>query len=254
MRYGQAGEFQHYAAAPTPSLVAGRLAFLRKVYGLFSASLVFSALGALVALYAGTGVSRAVIPTPDGALVVPPLVAFFAQHWIVGLVLMMGAVFGASFVRRVPGINVAALFGMATLLGVIFAPALFWAQVAAGMGGTISAHPIRDAFLLAVAAFAGLSGYALLARKDFSYLAGFLSMGLIVVIGAIVLNLFVGSSVLGLAIASACVLLFGAFVLYDTSRLLRSDESDAVGGALSLYLDFINLFLALLRILGARRE
>jgi modulator of FtsH protease len=81
-----------------------------------------------------------------------------------------------------------------------------------------------------------------------------LVMGLFVVIGASVLNLFIGSSVFGLAIASVCVLLFGAYILYDTSRLLRAGERDAVGAAISLYLDFLNLFLALLRILSARRD
>ncbi|HMY18134.1 MAG TPA: Bax inhibitor-1 family protein [Polyangium sp.] len=50
------------------------------------------------------------------------------------------------------------------------------------------------------------------------------------------------------------MLLFGAFVLYDTSRLLHSDEDDAVGGAIQLYLNFLNIFLSLLRILSSRRD
>jgi modulator of FtsH protease len=50
------------------------------------------------------------------------------------------------------------------------------------------------------------------------------------------------------------VLLFGGFVLYDTSRLLHSDEQDAVGGAIALYLNFLNIFLSLLRILSSRRD
>ena len=79
-------------------------------------------------------------------------------------------------------------------------------------------------------------------------------MGLFVLIGASLLNIFLGSSVFGLAIASVSVLLFGAYVLYDTSRILRSGEDDAVGFAISLYMDFFNIFLAILRILSSRRE
>jgi enoyl-CoA hydratase/carnithine racemase len=67
---------------------------------------------------------------------------------------------------------------------VIIAPALFFAQLAAGVGGTISSSPIRDAFLLAAAGFTGLSGYALVTQKDFSFMRGALVMGLVVVIAA----------------------------------------------------------------------
>jgi len=242
------------AQAQPQALVAARLAFLRRVYGLFAASIVLSALGAVAALYAGVGASRLVIETAAGPVVVPPLVAFFAQHWVVGLLVMLGAVFGASAVRHRPGINVAALFGMALVMGVVIGPALFFAQLAARLGGTISASPIRDAFILASVAFIGLSGYVLVTQKDFSFMRGALVMGLLVVIAASVLNIFIGSSIFGLAVASVCVLLFAAYVLYDTSRLLRAGETDAVGCAIALYLDFLNLFLALLRILGGRRN
>ena len=109
---------------------------------------------------------------------------------------------------------------------------------------------IRDRTTIA---FVGLSGYALITKKDFSFMRGALTMGFFVVLGAMFLNFFVGSNVFGLAISSVVVLLFGAFILYDTSRLLRSGEDDAVGGAIQLYLNFLNIFLALLRILSSRR-
>ncbi|EYF06683.1 Integral membrane protein [Chondromyces apiculatus DSM 436] len=222
---------------------------------LFTASVVFSAAGAMIALYAGTSVSRVAVGEGSYKTTVPPLVALVAQHPFITLALSLGAVFGASFVRHIKGVNVVALFGMATVLGILFAPALFVAQLSAGMGGTFSASPIRDAFILSVVGFGGLTTYALFTRKDFSYLGGALTMGIFVVLGASILNIFLGSSAFGLAISSVGVLLFGAYVLYDTSRLLHSDdEQDAVGGAIRLYLDFINIFLALLRILSARRD
>jgi modulator of FtsH protease len=231
-----------------------RTAFLKRVYGLFTASVIFSAIGALVALHAGLSSSQVSLNVGSSRVAVPPLVAFFGEHYFIGLILMLGVVFGASVVRHVRGLNVLALFGMATVIGVVIAPSLFYATLAAGMGKTLSSAPIRDAFLLSVVGFGGLTGYALTTKKDFSFLSGGLTMGLFVVIGAGILNIFLGSSILGLAIASVSVLLFGAYVLYDTSRLLRSDERDAVGGAISLYLNFLNIFLALLRILSSRRD
>ncbi|MRG94518.1 Bax inhibitor-1 family protein [Polyangium spumosum] len=232
---------------------ASRVAFLKRVYGLFTASVLFSAIGALVALHAGVSASQAFVAVGGTRVAVPPLVAFFGQHYIIGAIVMIGSVFGASMVRHVKGLNVLALFGMATVIGVVIAPSLFYATLAAGLGKTLSSSPIRDAFLLSVGGFGGLTAYALTTKKDFSFLGGALTMGLFVIIGAGLLNLFLGSSVLGLAIASVSVLLFGAYVLYDTSRLLREGEDDAVGGAISLYMNFLNIFLALLRILSSRR-
>jgi modulator of FtsH protease len=226
-----------------------RLAFLKKVYGLFTGSVLLSAVGAMIALYAGTESSNIVVE----GMRVPPLVALVAGSPIIAFVAVLGIIFGASAVRKVRGLNVLALFGMAFLLGIIFAPSLFVAQLSAGMGGTLSASPIRDAFLLATLMFGGLTGYVAVSKKDFSYLGGALTMGVFVIIGASILNIFVGSSVLGLAIASVGLILFGGYVLYDTSRILRSEERDAVGGAMQLYLDFLNIFLFLLRILGSRR-
>lgn len=242
------------AGARGISRVQSRSAFLKRVYGMFTGSIVFSAVGALVALNAGAGASEVSIKVGQKLVTVPPLVAFFGQHYIVAMLVMMGAVFGASMVRHVKGLNVLALFGMASIIGVVIAPALFFATASAGLGNTLSASPVRDAFLLSVVGFGGLTGYALTTSKNFSYLGGALSMGIFVVIGASLLNLFLGSSVFGLAISSVAVLLFGAFVLYDTSRLLHSDEDDAVGGAIQLYLNFLNIFLALLRILSSRRD
>jgi modulator of FtsH protease len=141
--------------------------------------------------------------------------------------------------------------------GLYIAPAIFSAHIMATAGSTLSASPVRDAFLLTVLGFTGLTSYALLSRRDFSFLRGFLSMGLWVVIGASLLGMFVGGSAFQLAIASVGVLLFGGFILFDTSRILRDpDNRDAVGAAIGLYLNFLNLFLFLLRILAesSRRD
>jgi modulator of FtsH protease len=234
---------------------AEKLAFLRKVYSLFTGSLVTAFLGALVALYAGADMSRATVHVGNGTFTAPPLVLFFANHWIIGMLMFLGAFFGASAVRERPGINVAALFGASFLSGIYIAPMLWVVQLMASQGQTLATSPIRDAFLLAVLGFTGLTSYALLSKRDFSFLGGFLSMGLWVLIGASVLSFFVGGASFSLAIASVGVLLFGGYILFDTSRMLRDPSNrDAVGAALGLYLNFLNLFLFLLRILSSGRR
>ncbi len=245
---------QTWGATKGISRLASRSSFLKRVYSLFTGSIIFSAVGASVALYGGLSSSQAVLRVGGQNVVVPPLVAFFGQHYFIAMLVMMGAVFGASMVRHVKGLNLLALFGMATVIGVVIAPTLFYATLASGLGKTLSASPVRDAFVLSAVGFGGLTGYALTTSKNFSYMGGALTMGLFVVIGASLLNIFVGSSVFSLAISSVAVLLFGAFVLYDTSRLLHSDEDDAVGGAIQLYLNFLNIFLSLVRILSSRRD
>ncbi|HKQ70291.1 MAG TPA: Bax inhibitor-1/YccA family protein [Polyangiaceae bacterium] len=242
----------------TGSLVsapAEKLAFLRKVYALFTGSLVTAFLGACIALYAGADMSQASVRIGGVTQTIPPLVLFFTNHWIIGAILFMGSFFGASAVRTKPGLNVGALFGASFVSGLYTAPMIWFVMVQASQGLTLSPSPVRDAFALAVLGFTGLTTYALLSKRDFSFLAGFLSMGLWVLIGASLLSLFVGGSAFSLAIASVGVLLFGGFILYDTSRMLRDpDNRDAVGAAIGLYLNFLNLFIFLLRILSSGRR
>jgi modulator of FtsH protease len=245
--FGQSGSL---VEAPAEKLV-----FLRKVYTLFTGSLVTAAVGALVALYAGADLSRVTVEIGRATVPVPPLVGFFANHWIIGMMLFLGSFFGASALRERPGVNVAALFGASFVSGLYIAPMLWLVQIQATQGTTLSAAPVRDAFLLTVLGFTGLTSYALLSKRDFSAIGGFLSMGLWVLIGASLLGMFVGGQAFSLAIASVGVLLFGGYILYDTSRILRDPTNrDPVGAAISLYLNFLNLFLFLLRILSSRRS
>lgn len=236
--------------------VSSALPFLRRVYALFTGGVFLAVAGALVALYAGEPV---MVDVGRGApLALAPILAFGLEHWL----LMTGAFFVAFLVaqlaRRVRGLNVVALFGYTFVTGLYLAPSIFLAQFAAsgGLGGgTLDASPVRDAFLLTAGAFVGLSGYVLVSRRDFSYLGAALSMGMWVVLGAMLLGFFFHSAVLQLAIASVGVLLFGGYILYDTSRMLRGRVGDdAVGAALGLFLDVVNLFLFLLRIFSSRRS
>lgn len=227
------------------------LPYLRKVYGLFTGGIVTAIAGGLLALYAGVPVQA---ETAAGTVAIPPLVAFAVNHFIVMLLVYFAAFFVASSLRRAPGVNVVALFGYTFITGLFLAPTIFFAQLVASQGATLDASPVRDAFLLTGAAFTGLTGYVFVSKKDFSFLGASLSMGLWVVLGAMLLGLFVHSAALSLAIASVGVLLFCGYILYDTSRLLRDPEADAVSAALRLFLDVVNLFIFLLRILSSSRS
>lgn len=235
-------------ARPADSVVP----FLRRVYALFTGGVFFAIAGALASLYLGTPVEARL--GQGVAVELPPLVAFGIEHWIVMLVVYLGAFFAASFARRIPGVNVLALFGYTFVTGVFLAPTLFFAQVMASQGQTLDASPVRDAFLLSGLAFTGLTAYVMLSRRDFSFLGAALNIGLWVVLGALLLGMFLHSAVFGLAIASVGVVLFAGYILYDTWRILNSRETDAVGAALRLFLDVVNLFLFLLRILASSRD
>jgi modulator of FtsH protease len=245
--------YRPFRDAQALSLVAGAavLPFVRRVYLLLTLGIIVAVVGGLVALYAGTPVA---LGTRDGTVLVPPTVAFELQHGIVMLIVFFGAFFAASFARARPGLNVAALLGFTFITGLFLAPSIFIAQSMATAGQTLDPSPVRDALLLSAITFAGLTGYCFVTKRDFSFMGAALSTGLWVVIGASLLAMLFHSSALSLAVASVSVLLFAGYILFDTSRILRAGAGDAVGAALSLFLDVINLFLALLRILSSSRR
>lgn len=208
--------------------VAERMAFVRKVYALFFAATLFAIVG--------VGLS----------FVFPPLMlAVYAHPWL-GFIALLGGVMGAQAVRHVPGVNLLALFAFTTLTGIIISPAI-------AIYTQLNPASILEAGVLTVGIFGGLTGYVFVSKKDFSFLRGMVVTGLIVLILAGVLNLFlVGSSALAFGISCAALLLFSGFVLYDTSNIIRRyPTNEYVQGALALYLDAFNIFLALLRILNA---
>lgn len=124
-----------------------------------------------------------------------------------------------------------------------------------------TASSIATTFFATAAAFAGLSLYGYTTKKDLSGFGTFLIMGLIGILVAMLINIFVGSTVLQLAISILGVLIFAGLTAYDTQMLKNQyyqlQGTDFVGkavvlGALSLYLDFINMFQFLLSFLGQR--
>jgi hypothetical protein len=116
------------------------------------------------------------------------------------------------------------------------------------------------AFVSTAATFGTMSVYGTVTRRDLSSWGSFLFMGLIGVVVASVVNLFMRSSMMSFVISCAAVVVFTGLAAYDTQKLRAlaraggGTASLAVNGALRLYLDFVNLFLALLRLLGGRRS
>lgn len=219
------------ARTAAQATLSERLAFIRKVYALFFAAILFAIGGAWVGLNS------------------PPVLQFAFEHPYIMMFMLIGGVFGAQAVRHVRGVNLAALFGFTTLTGVMISPLLY-------ILGRVNPASIWQAGFLTVGIFGGLTAYVFISKKDFSFLRGLMVTGLIVVILAGALNiLFVGSSAFGFAISAATLLLFSGFVLYDTSNIIRHyPVNEYVAGALSLYLDAFNIFISLLSLLNSNRD
>ena len=99
--------------------------------------------------------------------------------------------------------------------------------------------------------FLGLSGYALTTRKDFSFMGGFLMVGMLVIIGASLLNIFMGIPALSLTVSAAVIMIMSGFILYETSSIIHGGETNYIMATASLFLSLLNMFSALLHLLGA---
>ncbi len=168
---------------------------------------------------------------------------------IAELVLVVALSYAAP---KVSGGTAAAMFlGYALLTGLTFS-VLFLRYT----GGSIA-----SAFFITAGTFGGLSVYATVTKKDLSAWGTFLFMGLIGIILAGVVNLFLRSDGLSFVVACAGVVVFAGLTAYDTQRLRRlhadsgysSAGALAITGALILYLDFVNLFLKILQLIGRKR-
>jgi modulator of FtsH protease len=101
------------------------------------------------------------------------------------------------------------------------------------------------------AIFLGLSGYALSSRKDFNFMGGFLAVGLLVAIGAMVLNIFLAIPALALAVSAAVIMIMSGLILYQTSAMIHGGETNYISATAGLFLSILNIFTSLLHILGA---
>lgn len=220
---------------------SGRLAFIQKVYGLFLG-------GVLVSL----ATAAYVVSTPKirvGDLAMPLGVLWSLEHYLLVVIAFFATFFIASAVRRTPGVNLLVMYLFTATSGWLIAPRL-WIATYQSPG----AVPLAGAITATV--FVGLSVYAWLSRTDFNFLGAGLTVALLGLIVGSLLNAFVfHSSWAYMFMAWIGVVIFSGYVLYDTSVILRRlPQNEYVHAALALYLDFINLFLMILRIVGGGRR
>ena len=102
--------------------------------------------------------------------------------------------------------------------------------------------------------FLGLSTYALTTRRDFNFMGGFLFVGMLVVLGASLANIFLAIPALSLAMSAVVVMLMSGFILFDTSRMVHGGVDNYILATVSLYMNIFNLFISLLQLLGITRD
>jgi len=201
------------------------VSFMKQTYQLLAASMIAAAAGAYVTMpYAETVMQY--------------------RWFIFGFELFMLFV-GLGMTRNKPGLNLAALFVFTFITGVSLVP-LLASLIGAGNGAVIG-----NAFLMTAVLFGALSLFAINSKNDYSSWGKPLFITLIVVIIASLVNMFIlQSPMMHVVITAGILLLFSFFTIYDTQNIANGAYSSPVDAAVSLYLDFLNMFTALLQMLG----
>ena len=219
--------------------------YMIKVYNFMAGGLCITALAAWLAVNTPL-INLFFTPTARG-------MAMSGLGWVILLApLALVFVFNGIISRGTVGQARMAFWGFSAVMGMSLAPVLL----------AYTHDSIARVFLITAAMFGGLSVYGYTAKRDLTAIGSFMYMGLIGLIIASLVNIFMQSSALYYAISYISVVVFTVLTAYDTQKIRdiysHYDEADtaakkAVVGALSLYLDFINLFMALLRLFGDRR-
>lgn len=184
----------------------------------------------------------------------PELLQFFftgVLKWIV-IFAPLAAVFAVSYVlstNPTKGVAQLCLHGFAALMGLSFA--MIFAVFT--MGSIVSA------FMGAAILFAVMSGYGYFTKRSLETMGQFMFIGLIAIVIASIVNIFIGSSVMATVISALAIIIFLGLTAYDTQRIREAvsvETSDAVevSGALSLYMNFINIFINLLQLFGVKND
>jgi len=195
---------------------------IRNTYMLLSMTLIFSGLLAFasIAMQASHGISF-------GATIVGILLLWFV------LPRTQNSAAGIPVIFAITGLLG---FGLGPMLNYYLAVNPSIVMVAMGGTGTI---------------FLGLSGYALTTRKDFSFLGGFVFVGLLVAIAAMVANIFLAIPALALAVSAAVIMIMSGYILMQTSMMINGGETNYISATAGLFIAILNIFTSLLHILGA---
>jgi modulator of FtsH protease len=218
-----------YPQSATGDIARGRNRVLRNTYGLLAVSM---------------------IPTIAGALLGVQLnFSFLAGSPFMAFMLFLGIAWGFMYgIERTKnsGMGVALLLGFTFFMGLMLSRIL---QVALGFsnGGTL----ISMAAGGTGAIFLALAGVASTTKRDFSNLGKFLFAGLILLLVAMVANIFFQIPALSLALSAIAVVLFSGYILYDINRIVQGGEVNYITATLAVYLDIYNVFVSLLNLVMA---
>ena len=212
---------QSVASRPIESVLSTNKV-IRSTYQLLSMTLLFSAFAAYISIAMQTSHGMGLVAT------------------IVGIVMLWFVL--PKTANSASGIPV--IFAITGLLGF-------------GVGPMVGHYLAADPSIVMTALggtgviFLGLSGYALTTRKDFSFMGGFLMVGMLVIVGASLLNIFMGIPALSLAVSAGVIMIMSGFILYETSSLIHGGETNYIMATASLFLSILNIFTSLLHLLGA---
>jgi len=238
------------AAGQAAAVDAGLRAYMIRIYNYMAAGV------ALTGVVAWFTFNAAVVDTSAGQLALTPFgqTIYGGPLMIVLFLGTLGIVFFLSFrINKLQATTALALFMLyAALLGLMLSSVML----------TYTGASIARTFFISAASFGALSLYGYTTQRDLSPIGSFLIMGLFGLILAMIVNMFLKSSGLDFAISAIGVLIFAGLTAWDTQKIKEmydaNDDGTVSGrktvmGALTLYLDFINLFLFMLRFMGDRR-
>jgi FtsH-binding integral membrane protein len=209
-----------------------RATLVRRTYGLVFVSVIVTALGVAF------------------AFTQPALMQAVARHPIISMLAMFAPLWMAMQARRSFPRNIILTLLFTFVEGIWIAPFLFLAE-------RNNPGIVGQAGLLTLSTFGVLSLYAVVSRRDFSAWGSFFIVGLWVLIATSLINIFVGCARGSVWIAGGRVLVFSGLLVFDTWRIVRSGQygpNDYVPAAVNIYLDLLNLFLAINTLLGGRRR
>ena len=191
------------------------------------------------------------LPTIGGAVAGMQfnLARVFMAYPIAAPLLMFGVMIGSLFVvtaLRNSAWGIAALFGFTFIAGLALTPILTYAAGFSNGGQLVALAGGMTAVI-----FFSLAAFATVTKKDFSFMGKFLFVGVILLLVAMLANLFLQIPALSITISAIAVLLFSAYILYDVSRIVNGGETNYVMATMSLFLNIYNLFVHLLNILLA---
>ncbi len=199
------------------------VSFVKTTYKFFAGSLLLATIGALLGLMNFQAV---------------------VQYKWVFFIAEIAALFGLMFSKSKPGLNLFMLFAFTSLSGVTLVPLLGMVIAKAGLGA------VWQALGMTTIVFGLMSVYALKTKNDLANMGKMLFIALIVVVVCSLINLFLGSPMFQVVIAGASAILFSLYIAYDTQNIVKGMYDSPIDAAVDLYLDFLNVFISILQIIG----